>query len=397
MIKNKWGSAVLIAFICLFFCSCATPPPLSVPLPSEISFNKDAGRGGCLLIKLHLDDGPELLFAVDTGSPCTILDKSLEPKLGKCLGTKKFRYDWYGRTRMNLYQTPKFYSGNTQLLIDNTTVRTDDLKQLDPGIMGILGMDCLRHYCIQLDFSARKMRFLDPDQNAENFGKAFPLTTSFGNVFIHADFYGLKNVRFCPDTGGLGGDDATVNSSLFQRVLKVQKPLLEGHPTKSVWKAKSMALLSKGVIGGIAYTNITLFEWDGISWLSDNLLGLQFLARNLVTFDFPKQVMFLKQENVGPLAPGYFITIEAEKFFESLREHGTLPGWPLDEKGGSFMANAIATEAYPITGMYKVSKKGDPCVYHYAIVKPSKEAVWKLQKAWRTDASGRTLEEYPVP
>ena len=397
MIKNKWGPAVFLVLFCLFFCSCTTRPPLKAPLPSEISFNKDAGLGECVLIKLRLNDGPELLFAVDTGMPCTILDKSLELQLGKCLGTKKFNYIWLGTVRMNFYQAPKIYLGNTQLLTDKSIIRTDDLKRLYPGLKGILGMNYLQNYCIQLDFSAKKMRFLDPDQSDKDFGNAFPLTTSFGNIFIHTDFYGLKNVRFCPDTGGVGGDDATVNSSLFQQVLKVQRPLLEGHATKSGSKAKSMALLSKGMIGGMTYNNITLFKWDGISWLNDNLLGLQFLARNLVTFNFPKQVMYLKQENIGPLAPGYFLTIEAEKFFENLKEKGALPGWPLDEKGGSFTASGIDTEVYPITGSYKVSIKGAPCVYLYTIVKPSKDAAWKLQKARRTDAGGRTLEEYPVP
>src|SRR6185369_5573391 len=40
-----------------------------------------------------------------------------------------------------------------------------DVKDLLPGyprpIKGILGMDCLHHYCVQLDFAAGKMRFLD--------------------------------------------------------------------------------------------------------------------------------------------------------------------------------------------------------------------------------------------
>ena len=33
-----------------------------------------------------------------------------------------------------------------------------------------------------------------------------------------------------------------------------------------------------------------------------NLIGLQFLARHLVTFNFPKRIMYLKRTSVGPLA-----------------------------------------------------------------------------------------------
>ena len=50
--------------------------------------NKDAGRGGHLVVTLRLQSGEELPFLVDTGSPMTVLDKSLEPQLGKCLGTE---------------------------------------------------------------------------------------------------------------------------------------------------------------------------------------------------------------------------------------------------------------------------------------------------------------------
>jgi hypothetical protein len=37
-------------------------------LPAETSFNKDAGHGENLFVKLHLENGQELLFGMDTGS-----------------------------------------------------------------------------------------------------------------------------------------------------------------------------------------------------------------------------------------------------------------------------------------------------------------------------------------
>src|SRR5207245_1966090 len=44
-------------------------------------------------------------------------------------------------------------------------------------IMGVLAVDCLRHYCVQLDFPAGKMRFLGPDEvNSDEMGKSYPLT-----------------------------------------------------------------------------------------------------------------------------------------------------------------------------------------------------------------------------
>ena len=52
------------------------------------------------------------------------------------------------------------------------------------------------------------------------------------------------------------------------------------------------------VWGGNSYTNISVGEapGDAPSWI-----GLRFLARHMVTFNFPKAVMYLKQTSIGPL------------------------------------------------------------------------------------------------
>ena len=78
--------------------SCATAPiwlvddSIRPPLPAETFLNKGAGRGDNLFVRLRLETGEELLFLVDTGSPCTVLDKSLEPELGKRLGITKVKW-----------------------------------------------------------------------------------------------------------------------------------------------------------------------------------------------------------------------------------------------------------------------------------------------------------------
>lgn len=107
---------------------------------------------------LRLEGGQEAHFLVDTGLTATIFDKSLEPRLGKRLG-RGTRTGWEVKGKANCYAAPKLYLGNIPLMT-GSEVWTYDLK----GTAGILGMDCLNHYCIQLDFAAGKMRFLNPDQ-----------------------------------------------------------------------------------------------------------------------------------------------------------------------------------------------------------------------------------------
>jgi hypothetical protein len=41
-------------------------------------------------------------------------------------------------------------------------------------------------------------------------------------------------------------------------------------------------------------------------------------------------------------------------------------------------------------------KIGDPSTYHYTVIRALEKDSWKLQKAWRTDQDGETIEEYGV-
>src|SRR5476649_82801 len=78
-----------VSFGLMLLCSCATEDSVRPNLPAEASMNTMAGRGDYLFVKLHLENGRDLIFAVDNGFPCTVLDKSLEPELGKPSGTQK--------------------------------------------------------------------------------------------------------------------------------------------------------------------------------------------------------------------------------------------------------------------------------------------------------------------
>ena len=137
-----------------------------------------------------------LLFEVDTGSPGTILDKSLEPKLGKRLSSTFGWYGYYGLSWEHVYHAPALYLGTTRLVTADR-VYTDDLRTKSrPAIhiMGILGMDCLKHYCLQLDFEANTIHFLDPDElNTKAWARRFLWCLTTDAVQIHADFFGAKD------------------------------------------------------------------------------------------------------------------------------------------------------------------------------------------------------------
>src|SRR6185436_15312980 len=153
---------IVLSLLLLYF--GATAASIHPPLPADVTMNKEAGHGGCLIVKATLESGEELPFLVDTGTPLTLLDKSLAPRLGERLASLTFSMLKSGKQKCGVYAAPKLYLGNVPLMTGRRVV-TYDFKRLSAragcDIKGILGMDCLGHYCIQLDFEAGKMRFLD--------------------------------------------------------------------------------------------------------------------------------------------------------------------------------------------------------------------------------------------
>jgi hypothetical protein len=354
--------------------------------------NEDAGCGSLLFVTLRLESGEELPFMVDTGSPVTVFDKSLESKLGKRLATAA-TLNFGDKHESALYATPRLYLGNTLLMTGGNSI-TFDFRQMSSNagrpIMGALGMDCLRHYCIQLDFEAGKMRFLDPDDvNAATLGKAFPLTFSsegqgkrkFVRLFLHhSGLIGGKDTNVVIDTGC--NIDGGINPRLFQREVQAQKGVLTDG---------GYAQFPGCVWNGETYTNITIRTWP-IHVQGPNLIGLRFLARHLVTLDFPKRTIYLKQTSCGPLADER--AEAAMQFLKNLKEQGQLPGWSKGDHGAAKGAT-INSPSNSIT--VEVLKNGDPSSYHYEVTRASKDSPWTLKKAWQTDQNDKTVEEYPVP
>jgi hypothetical protein len=388
-LKRKPMKIISVTFVCtclLLLCSCATTtePSAIIPaseLPAEVTINKDAGRGNLLFVTLRLESGEELLFLVDTGASGTLFDKSLEPELGKRLGTTT-GMGWGVKYEVGLYAAPELYLGSTRL-ITGRNIWTTDFKPLSSKtgrpIMGVLGMDILKHYCIQLDFEAGKMRFPDSGHmDTAKLGKVFPLTLSGNCPFIHyGSLVGGEGTNLLIDAGYR--NDGALESGLFRREVLEQRLRAEGD---AVSGRSGRVWFSKCVWNGETYTNLLVGE-------GGNLVGLRFLARHLVTFDFPKRTMYLNQTSIGPRVDENMEA--AAEIFKTLKGKNQLPGWSKNDKG------TIYLEPYPNFEAFDGRKNGDSSTYHYDVDRTSKDSPWKLQKAWQTDTNGQLVKEYPVP
>jgi hypothetical protein len=257
-------------------------------------------------------------------------------------------------------------------------------------------MDCLKHYCIQLDFADRRMRFLDDEHaNRKGWGKPFSLT-DLGNgcIVVSENLAGAKGLGSLLDTGCNG--DGWLTPQLFQQWTN-QTTLSASVGTRS----------PNGVLGGDTYPDIDLQALDPHLILSEgsqidlNGIGLNLLSRHLVTLDFPKRTLYLERTSIGPLvdedlkAAAESAAKSAASVLKSMKNKGQLPGWPTND--GALPKGLPFNFHYPESGTFELAKKGDSSLYHYEFTRASKTKSWKLIKAWRTDQNNHTVEEYPVP
>lgn len=268
---------------------CTAERAVCVELPAEVPINAEAGRGGLLIVPVRLASGEELPFILDTGSG-TCFDKSFEPNLGKPLGTETVQ-SWGVKTKVNVFATPKLYMGGAPLLTRPQVV-TYDLARFSRGlhtsVKGMLGIDCLRNYCIQMDFAAGKMRFLDSEQSdRRSWGRAFPivpLNASDDRPAVSQNLFGAQGANSLIDSGY--NSDGWLMPKYFKQ-----------WTNEAALGAEEQARSPSGLFGGEKYLFVSLrvedVESDGI--------GLRFLARHLVTLDFPKNSMYLLRQSPGPL------------------------------------------------------------------------------------------------
>jgi hypothetical protein len=113
------------------------------------------------------------------------------------------------------------------------------------------------------------------------------------------DFYGRQGAVFLVDTADY--TDGALRSELFQLVLEKQSAVWIRQGRTSVGTLNRIVYPEECQLARSTYTNLVFRDCSVGSSSSENILGLRFLARHLVTFNFPKSVMYLKTTTFAPL------------------------------------------------------------------------------------------------
>ena len=409
-IVRYWPGGRAAAWVGLLV-ACGLSLTLSAaPVPlAEVAFNRGAGRGSDLFVMVRLPSGREVPFLVDAGYPVTLLDRSLEPELGPYQGTELVRFVWTGQARFRAFRAPKLYLGKLGLQTE-PHIFTYDMQRQYPvaPVAGILGMDVLQHYCVQLDFTANRLRLLDPDQPVDPaWGRPWPLIEhdDFKWVGLREAFAGEPARELRIDTSG--NVDGVLQAKTFEALRRA-----EGVPETNSLLIRS----ASGQFGGETYTNLMWVKRLDKEYFGKTHVGLRFWARHLVTLNFPHQMMYLRRTSVGPLpeeslAQDYF-SQGAKKYLDDLAFNGELPGCPAADSYLLLDHNEIQLEVdemnpvpaeerpyAPAVRSFSILNKADKAVYFYTVVQAHVSTGWKLQRIWQLKVGAERLvpKELPVP
>ena len=266
--------------------------PSANPLRGEFTIGKD---GRLIVLPVTLNKR-EVRFLLDTGASRSAVDSSFKGELGQSRGQNLLQTP-SGRKLAETFDWPDARLGN-QVFRSALPILSIDLDPLrratNEKIYGVIGMDVLGPCRVQIDFDRGLIRFLEglPDEREELGAKVRLELADDGSPFI-AGYVGRETPEyFLIDTGAQGN---SLTAASFDALL-ASGAIRAGNDFTSMTIAGELQG-ERGRLGGLT---VGPFTHRGIRVARVNVssLGLRYLSRFLVTFDFPGQALYLQK---GPI------------------------------------------------------------------------------------------------
>ena len=341
----------------VFLAGCATAPMAS-PQPSpepKLLAEFDSSLADKLIFLPVKFRGEEYRFALDTAANRTVFDLSLRDKLGWRLPIRKRAQAAQGtKVAVEFFLAPRAYVGPLSLE-DCGHIAVLDLNPVSTAVgkkvHGFIGTDFLKKYTVQIDFDNSKVRFFESkpsldilwflrpqtNQHAE-WGEPIPIKFRFLENLPLVRGRVCDNIAedFLIDTADntFGG---TLQTKIFNRVCKdievtTKTDMITTAAGKVPTKFKKATIVEKFSIAQFEYRGVGFYEGY------ESKLGLGFLSRHLVTFDFPNKKMYLEKCKTYERPPFIRATLEILGFTirptpEAVVVESVEPNSPAEHKG----------------------------------------------------------------
>lgn len=281
----------LFALLTLPTLAPAADPPLTIP-ESLVRERFSVARGGDFLLVPVAIGGRDCTFLVDTGFTLTTLEASLLPGRPR---ERLIARGPDGDGSIDLFDPPEARVGGSNLRqlpvvgrLDLTAIREASGYPID----GILGMDFLGRHVVHIDFDRGELVLLRAVPGGA--GEAVPLEPDDEmRPTVLARHAGFGPTRFAVDTGCNGLMCGSVTADLGRDLVRAG-----GFRAVSACPSVTVTGVSRGrilqgkelMLGGFAVRGPAFREC-----VQDNLLGLGFWSRFVVTFDFPGGAAYLRK------------------------------------------------------------------------------------------------------
>ncbi len=297
---------VLTTALLLAGCSAVVDGPAEAPhLLAKFPFDPNA-KWVVLPVTL---EGEQCRFILDTGCTLTIFDASLRDRLGKrFLWPKKWEAADGEQFTVEYFRAPKAYVGPLQMASYDLVTATD-VSTTVGGIDGILGMEFLRHYAVQIDPDRGTVSFFKSHKGVAHphWGHEIRMKRGFRSSlpYVRGQVNDVK-ARFLVDAGFTSTLSGSLKKDVFEKV-RSQSGGYEHQSTVSniaqaaTPRSGSVVLPDELSLNGYAFGDTAFCK------AHRSLLGLPSFSGHVVTFDFPNDRLYLRPaRNQTPRGGGRF-------------------------------------------------------------------------------------------
>jgi hypothetical protein len=260
----------------------------------------------CLLIPVRIG-GKEYPFVVDTGMPSSLVDSSLRRYLGKSVGETGGRsVAGGGELHIDTRSSPNATVGSLRFTPE--TVLCQDLTFIREtsgyDVYGLLGLDFLAEWIVSIDFDKGCLDMLSPATLPKpEWGERVRVAYKASSLWYIPVTFGesRRPSFFMVDTGC--SNTGSLEKTLFRQ-------LVDSRDIKLTGESRFAGLTGDSTesVGRILRSQVATFEHRNLRLScspQDNVLGLGYLRRYRVTFDFPaERLFFVKGKHFADHDPG---------------------------------------------------------------------------------------------